>query len=103
MSEWQPATADDVIRAVDREREQSDPAIWASRASILVSPYPSSIERFGAFERAFVVARSGTRVVFYDDIEDDFGTADEAEGKLVRCASYGPLIVALGEAIREGA
>ena len=103
MSEWRPASLDEVAQAIEDEREQSDPAVWASVSSILIDPFPSTIERFGTPERAFVVARSGTRLVFYDDVEGDFGTADEAGGLLVRRATYGPLILALREAMLEGA
>ena len=102
MSDWQAATAEDVRRAIDQERKQVDPALWASLASLLVEPYPSTVERFGLTECAFVVAKSGSRVVFFDDIEEDFGTADEVSGSLANCASYGPLFLALKEVIREG-
>lgn len=102
MSDWEPATVEEVRRIIGEERKQVNSALWASRASILVEPYPSTVERFGAFERAYVVARSGSRVVFFDDVEDIFGTADEVGGQLTNCDSYGPLIVALAVAIREG-
>jgi len=49
-------------------------------------------------EQAFVVARMPARVVFFDDVEDVFGTATESDGKLVDCAFYGDLRLALREA-----
>jgi hypothetical protein len=101
MSNWTPATADEVRQEIEAERLQSEPSIWATRSSFLVDLYSCAIERFGNVEEAFVVARCGNRVVFFDDVEEIFGTADEVSGRLENCASYGPLFLALGEAIRE--
>ncbi|MFT3883568.1 MAG: hypothetical protein QM703_28450 [Gemmatales bacterium] len=65
---------------------------------MLVTPYARSIDRFGGVETAFVVAKGAGRVVYYDDIEDVFGTAVEKGERLLECALYGPLILALKEA-----
>ena len=98
MSSWIPATKVEVERAVDNEATKVDPLYWRQFSHLLVEPYARSIERFGAVETAFVVAKGVGRVVYYDDIEDDFGTAVEVGEKLVDCVAYGALILALKEA-----
>jgi hypothetical protein len=67
----------------------------------LIDPQPATIERFGELERAFIVARIGDHVVFFDDIEEDFGTAIESGGMLSNPAAYGSIAVALRELERE--
>ena len=98
MSDWTPATKEEVERAVAAEKDACDPSYWGERANMLIEPYPCTIDRFGGVEQAFVVARTPQRVVYFDDVEEDFGTAQEVDGRLVNCASNGPLVLALKEA-----
>ena len=98
MSDWTPATKEGVERAIELERAGSDPFHWGGRAHMLFDPYPCTIERFGRVEQAFVVAKGPRRVVYFDDVEENFGTAHELDGQLVDCSIYGPLILALKEA-----
>ena len=98
MHDWRPATKEEVERAVASDGEDSDPLDFAEHANMLVDPYPCKIHRFGGVEQVFVVARAPQRVVFFDDIEEDFATARQIDGQLFDCVSYGPLVVALKEA-----
>jgi hypothetical protein len=102
MDEWVPASVEEVERAVNAEKATCDSSYWAERASIFVKPYSCAIERWGSLEHVFVVARAQQRVVYFDDIEEEFGTARELEGRLVECAAYGSLILALQEAASGG-
>ncbi|WP_447931524.1 hypothetical protein [Sphingopyxis fribergensis] len=95
MSEWTPAAKDEVERAIAHEMEESDISNWRH---MLVEPFECTIERFGGVEVAFVVAIGPERVVYFDDVEEDFGTAKVVAGRLEGAAAYGPLIVALREA-----
>lgn len=102
MSDWSPATKEEVERAIEREADRIDPGSWQQFAHMLVDPYPLSIERFGQIERAYVVAKAAQRVVYFDDIEDDFGTAADVDGRLTDPASYGALVLALKQAAAGG-
>jgi hypothetical protein len=95
MSEWKPAAKCDVERAVAAEQDAFDASDFATLAKMLVDPTPCDILRFGKTEQVFVVAKAGQRVVYFDDVEDDFATASVVDGVLVDSASYGPLVSAL--------
>ena len=84
-----------MLRAVQTEAIEYDISPWQH---MLVDPFKRCIERFGRVEDAFVVARGSDRVVYYNDVEDVFGTAKEAGTMLIDCGDYGPLILALREA-----
>ena len=95
--EWKPATRDAVKAAVRADWIEIDPALQVRLAAYLVEPQPASIKRFNKLERAFIVARSNSRVVFFDDVEDDFWIGREADGLLTETTDYGHLAVALQE------
>ena len=80
-----------------------DPSLKSRLSAYIVDPQAASLQRVGKVERALIVARIGNHVVFYDDIEDDFGTAVEVAGKLTNVASYGNIALALTELERLGA
>ncbi len=98
---WVSASKQDVQNAVEADWIGIDSDIKMQLSRYLVDPQPATIERFGEKERAFVVARIGDHVVFFDDIEQDFGTAIEFEGMLSNPAAYGNIAVALRELERE--
>ena len=98
MERWTPATKEQVQAEIDQVAEEAGPEIWPRYSARLVDPYAVTIDRFGRVEQAFVVARTPRRVVFFDDVEDVFGTASEVDGKLVDVAMYGDLRIALKEA-----
>jgi hypothetical protein len=58
------------------------------------------VERSGRTENAFVVAQLGASVVYFDDVEEIFGVAEESEGKLLHPANFGYIAVALRELAR---
>lgn len=52
-------------------------------------------EHYG-MEKVFVVARAGTRLLVFDDVEDEFAIGDsDNDGILRKWDLYGPLVVAL--------
>ena len=95
MSKWVSATKSEAQHAVAREIDDFDITNWRY---MLVDPHERAIERFGGAEAAFVVARGAERVVYFDDVEEEFGTAKDVAGRLTDAASYGPLVLALKEA-----
>jgi hypothetical protein len=98
MSGWTPATKNAVARAIDEIAAHAGAEIWSHYSKLMIDPYRSKIERFGEVGEVFVVAKLPCRVVFFEDIEEEFGTACELDGKLVDCAFYGDLRLALTEA-----
>jgi hypothetical protein len=49
-----------------------------------------------AIENVFVVARRGTQLLFYDDIEEEFGVDSlSGDGRLTLTGTIGPLVAAL--------
>jgi hypothetical protein len=97
MDSW-PATKEEVEAEIARVAKHAGPEIWARYATLLIDPYSARMDRFGQTDQVFVVARMPHRVVFFDDIEDIFGTAREVDGKLDDVAMYGDLRLALREA-----
>lgn len=95
--DWAPANKQEVLTALEEDWVGIDPAVRVRLSSYLVDPRPASIERFGKTEQAFVVAQIKRHVVFFDDIEGDFGTAEEEGGKLSNTAAYGNIALALRE------
>jgi len=91
---WTAATKAEVECEILREREAAIPENLALLDQYAVDPYPVILEREGD-EQAFVVARSATHVVYFEDVEEIFGTAREVGGRLVDCAMYGPLVLAV--------
>jgi hypothetical protein len=100
--EWTPATKQEVSEAIEADWIGVDPALRARLATYLVEPQSASIERFGRMENAYIVARLNEHVVFFDDIEEDFGTAKEAGGLLSEVAACGNIALAIGELKRAG-
>jgi len=95
--EWTPATKKEVSEAIEADWIGIDRALKAQLVTYLVEPQPALIQRFGRMENAYIVARLNEHVVFFDDIEEDFGTAKEAGGLLSEVAAYGNIALAIGE------
>lgn len=89
MDTWRPATKEEVQDSLKWEQRLTDAEVWERWADKLVEPYAVTIFRFGKVEGAFVVARLPERVVYFDDIEEEFCTATEVDGRLVDDCAYG--------------
>jgi hypothetical protein len=97
---WEPATKEEVLIAIESEW-----SMWTLRAPELavrlngyfIDPYPARFERFGQIEKAFVVGRNSHNVVFYEDVEEIFGIAEERDGFLHHTACYDNLMLTMRE------
>jgi hypothetical protein len=57
---------------------------------------PCSREQNSRIENVFVVAKNEDRLLYYDDVEEDFGVAKpDTDGVLRNWGNYGPLVRAL--------
>lgn len=66
---------------------------------VLIEPTLFDIDRFGKREQVFAVASAGSFVVYFDDIEETFGTAKKDGDLLVELSDFGELVVALRELV----
>jgi len=94
---WTSASKGEVQEAVEADWIGIDHTLKTRLVTYLVEPEPALIQRFGKMENAFIVARLNDHVVFFDDIEEDFGIAREADGSLVEATAYGNIALALSE------
>jgi len=83
--------------AIDRDWVGIDPDLRTKLSAYMIEPVPAQIELFGTLETTCIVARISPHVVFFDEIEEDFGTAVEKDGQLFEAASYGNIALALRE------
>lgn len=57
---------------------------------------PCLRDQGGARERVFVVAKNGNRLLYFDDVEEDFGVGiPDEDGVMREWVNYGPLVRAL--------
>jgi hypothetical protein len=98
---WVPATKDEVLVVLEKEREGISPERLALMDQYGVDPYPATLSRFDNDERVFVVAKCGSRVIYFEDVEEVFGIATESEGRLTDPADYGGLALTVGELYRQ--
>lgn len=94
--DWIPISKPELERYLLKERDCLYPERRALLDRYAVDPCSVIVERFGRDDEVFVVARAADHVVFFDDIEDEFGTATEAGGRLIDPAIYGPIALTIG-------
>jgi len=83
--------------AINRDWAGIDPDLRTRLSAYLIEPVPAKVELLGTWEATCIVARIGRHVVFFDDLEEDFGTARKKGGRLVEAASCGNIALALRE------
>lgn len=99
--DWMPATREEVQEEIRKGWDDLDPDLRSKLGRYLVDPFPVSLMRFGEEENAFIVARGSRCVVFFDDVEDEFGIAEETDGRLSGISFCGELGFTLQELHRR--
>jgi hypothetical protein len=98
MDDWQAITRAEFEALLLSEIEKfdaADHAIW-SRHKVELRTAPIHRSAHYGIESVFVVAAIGDQILFFDDVEDEFGTARlPAAGPLQDYGTYGELRVAL--------
>ena len=94
---WQSATREEVLARVAAEMAELDPEYFAGLEAYLVEPYSVVVNRFDEHDQVFVVARSTSHVIFFEDIEGNFCLARESNGRLSEVMDF----VDLGLNLRE--
>jgi|SRR6267154_2225393 len=96
--EWVPASRERFERILAEETRALRPEVMRLYEQYAVSPFqqPCLREQNSPTERVFVVAKNGHRLLYYDDVEEDFGVATpDADGVLRNWGNYGPLVRAI--------
>ena len=72
METWKPISASELKELLSRQLGDWSPEQVATFETVRVAPYQVPIVRNGNVEQVFVVARKGTEVMYYEDVEDGF-------------------------------
>jgi len=98
-------TETELLARVCEEEKQMSSDERAEFSACRVSLARGTVAHFSTdgVEEVFIVARRGTRVVFFDDVEDEFaaGTVDE-HGAISHAGLYGELRWAVHSLLESG-
>jgi hypothetical protein len=72
MGTWEPISESELKELLARQLQDCDASLRATYEAYRVEPYQVPISRFGKWEQAFVVARKGLEVMYYEDVEEGF-------------------------------
>ena len=81
--EWTSATIDEVKKIIEADLKNCDKEQIATFESYAVQPYRAPILRYEKLESVVVVARRGTEVMYWDDVEEGFNISRVAEDGMV--------------------
>lgn len=102
---WQPALIPEILARISSEVRDFEPLDHSQWAQCQVPPLEARIRRSDEYgdESAYVVARDGQAVIYFDDAEDGFSGAKlDARGWLQNSRFFGDLKHAL-RGFRRGA
>ena len=78
--EWKPATVEAVKKIIEDDLANCDDEQLAAFRHYGVAPYVAPILRYGKVESVVVVARRGSEVIYWEDVEEGFNLSPMAEG-----------------------
>ena len=83
-TKWKPATVEAVNEKVQKDLAACDAEQKAIFHRYFVEPHTTPILRYGRIETVIVVARRGSEVVYWEDVEEGFNTSPvNDEGTIV--------------------
>ena len=102
---WKPWILEEIEDLVAREAHEltgGDPAFWAK---VRIRPEPARTRSgHGSDGKSYwAVARRGDVVLYWDSIEEEFGTAHEKGGVLTGAGTYGEKLAWALEALAKSA
>ena len=74
--DWKPASVESVKGFVQEDLAKCTQTEIALYETYRVDPYLAPINRLGKVEKVVVVARKGTQVIYWEDIEEGFGVSE---------------------------
>jgi len=81
---WRAITLEELRSLVAEELQRCSPEDVALFAKIKIEPRKVELERGSLTESVFVIAEIGARVLFYDDVEEDFEVATPDRSGVIR-------------------
>jgi len=103
--EWVPVGREQFETILAEEIAALRPEIKRLYEQYAVPPFPQPCFRSESYanEQVYVVAKNCDRLVYYDDVEEEFGVSiPDADGVLRKWGNYGPLVTALLVLDEEG-
>ncbi len=84
--EWSPVNRERLDQILKDELKSLGQALLATYQEYATNPVELPCFRGGSYgiEHMFVIARKDTRVLFFDDVEEDFGVGTPAEDGVLR-------------------
>lgn len=82
---WRPISEADLLAQMRRAVSKLDVADGEKFAAFQTSPHRIFCKRSGqkANEEIFVVAQTGSKVLVFDDVEDEFGVGELADSSVL--------------------
>ena len=96
--EWAPIQRKQLEAILSEEIDTLRPELASVYAQYAVAPFeqPCLRSQNSEAERVFVVARNGNHLLYFDDVEEEFGVAiADVDGVIRNWGNYGPLIMAV--------
>ena len=104
--DWTPISEEQFTKILSNEVSSLAPDVLRLYQQYAVKPYQLPCARLqdSALEQVFVLAKNGNRLLYFDDVEEDFGVATpDDDGVMREWGNYGPLVRALLILDEEGA
>ncbi len=95
---WSPVSRERFDQVLRKEIEALPPAAMEIYERYATIPFEQPCSRGAEYgvERVFVVARDGNHLLFFDDVEEDFGVGVPDEDGILRdMGTFGPLVAAV--------
>lgn len=95
---WVPVTGEQFESILSEELSTLAPDVLRLYRRYAVQPFhlPCQRDQESGMEQVFVLAKKGNRLLYFDDVEEDFGVATPDEDSVLReWGNYGPLVRAL--------
>ena len=96
--DWTPVSKERFDEILSGEISSLVPDMQRLYEQYAVEPFqlPCIRDQGAAREQVFVVAKKGNRLLYFDDVEEDFGvTILDEDGVMREWGNYGPLVRAL--------
>jgi hypothetical protein len=95
---WSPVSKENFERILTEEIAALTPDAASAYEKYATTPYEQRCWRSSDYgiERVFVVAKNGNRLLFFDDIEDEFGVGvPDSDAVLRDLGTFGTLVAAV--------
>jgi hypothetical protein len=95
---WNPVSKETFARILSEETGELTPESARTYQRYAIEPYEQQCWRCAEYgiERVFVIAKNGNQLLFFDDVEEEFGVGvPDSDGILKISSTSGPLILAV--------